>query len=294
MAHTVLKDVSDTAFWIAHLRHVETERPDALFKDPLAGQLAGNRGKDIANAMPRSMVTAWAIVMRTCIIDSHIRTALAEGADTVLNLGAGLDTRPYRMELPASLDWVEVDYAHIINYKKERLAHETPRCRLTRIKCDLADDAARRRLLGEVNASAKKLLVLTEGFVPYLSTEEVATLADDIRDLDHAKYWLVDYFSPQLLKYRQRQFGERTRNAPFKFSPDDWLGFFENHGWRCRQIRYLAEEAERLKRQIELPFWPALLANAQRLLAPSARRDAFKRMAGHILLEPGPVRAKSA
>jgi len=289
VTNTLINDVSDTAFWIAHYRSVETARPDALFKDPLAGVLAGTRGKDIANSMPRSMVTAWAIVMRTCIIDDHIRLAINEGTDAVLNLGAGLDTRPYRMELPASLNWTEVDYPHVIDYKEQRLAQEIPRCRLSRIKCDLADDTARRRMLTEVNASTKKLLVLSEGVIPYLSSDQIATLADDLRNLDHAKYWLVDYFSPQLLKYRQRHMGDRTQNAPFKFAPDDWLGFFEKHGWQCRNIRYLAEEADRLKRQIHLPAWEALLANIQQRLMPKARRDSFRKLAGHILLEPQPV-----
>lgn len=291
MTNTLINDVSDTAFWIAHHRSVETQRPDALFKDPLAGVLAGTRGKDIADSMPRSMVTAWAIVMRTCIIDDHIRLAISEGIDAVLNLGAGLDTRPYRMDLPGSLKWTEVDYPHVIDYKEQRLAHETPHCRLTRIKCDLSDDAARRRLLTEVNASAKKLLVLSEGVVPYLTADQVATLADDLRSLEHAKYWLVDYFSPQLIKYRQRQMGDRMQNAPFKFTPDDWLEFFEKHGWRCRQIRYLAEEAEHLKRQIQLPAWEALLANVQQFFMPKARRESFRKLAGHILLEPGPHRS---
>src|SRR5262245_61052111 len=95
MADTLIDDVSDTAFWIAHYRGLETERPDALFRDPLAKLLAGDRGKQIAETMPRANFTSWAVVMRTCMIDDFIRFAIAQGVDTVLNLGAGLDTRPY-------------------------------------------------------------------------------------------------------------------------------------------------------------------------------------------------------
>jgi len=36
-----IEHVTDTAFWIASLRALESERPDALFRDPLAGLLAG-------------------------------------------------------------------------------------------------------------------------------------------------------------------------------------------------------------------------------------------------------------
>ena len=80
---------------------------DALFRDPLAGVLAGDHGRLIAGTMPQPAMTTWAVVIRTCIIDDFIREAIAQGADTILNLGAGLDTRPYRMELPASLAWIE-------------------------------------------------------------------------------------------------------------------------------------------------------------------------------------------
>ena len=54
MADTLIESVSDTAFWIAHYRAVETKRRDALFRDPLAGVLAGDRGEKIARAMPMS------------------------------------------------------------------------------------------------------------------------------------------------------------------------------------------------------------------------------------------------
>ncbi|HXQ35706.1 MAG TPA: class I SAM-dependent methyltransferase, partial [Anaerolineales bacterium] len=103
MTDSPIESVSDTAFWIAHFRAVETERADALFRDPLAGVLAGDRGEKIARAMPMPQVTGWSVAIRTCIIDDYIRRAPEQGVDTILNLGAGLDTRPYRMDLPASL-----------------------------------------------------------------------------------------------------------------------------------------------------------------------------------------------
>jgi O-methyltransferase involved in polyketide biosynthesis len=46
---TLIENVSDTAFWIAHYRALETQRADALFHDLLAGLLAGERGKHAQN-----------------------------------------------------------------------------------------------------------------------------------------------------------------------------------------------------------------------------------------------------
>jgi methyltransferase (TIGR00027 family) len=178
VAASLIDSVSDTAFWVAHYRGLEGERADALFQVPLAARLSGDHGKQIARSMPGANFTSWAVVMRTCLIDDYIRFAIDGGVDTVINLGAGLDTRPYRMELSGSLTWLEVDYPAVIALKEERLREEVPRCRLARLAADLANETEREEMLSSANAGARKMLVITEGVVPYLSEGDVASLAE--------------------------------------------------------------------------------------------------------------------
>jgi methyltransferase (TIGR00027 family) len=225
--------------------------------------------------------------MRTCIIDDFIRCAIAEGIDTIVNLGAGLDARPYRMDLPASVQWIEADYPRLIDYKERLLANEQPRCRLERVKIDLADLAARRRLFARIDSQAQRILVLTEGVVPYLSLEEAGSLADDLRALEHLRYWLLDYFSAETMKFRNRRnMNRKMQNAPFRFAPADWFGFFGQHGWASKSIRYLADEGERTHRPIPLPWPMKAMMKLLRLFAPKERRDAMRKFAGYVLLEP--------
>lgn len=287
MAASLIGNVSDTSFWIAHCRALETDRPDALFRDPLARLLAGDRGKKIAEAMPARFITAWIVAIRTRVIDDYIRWAIAQGVDTILNLGAGLDTRPYRLDLPGSLLWIEADYPHIVEFKENLLSKEEPRFQLERVKLDLAGLPERRQVFANINARATKMLVLTEGVVPYLSLEEAASLADDLRTLDRAWYWIVEYVSPQASKYRSRgRMKQMMQNAPFKFAPADWFGFFEAHGWRSREVRYLVEEGERLHRPIKLP--PALMLAflVRGLFASKEQRASFRKFQGYAMLEP--------
>src|SRR5689334_9781092 len=97
-----LRDVSDTAPWVAMYRAFESERPDAHFRDPYARRLAGERGERILRSLPRGPAGAWALVVRTALIDEIVQRVIRdEGADTILNLAAGLDTRPWRLDLPA-------------------------------------------------------------------------------------------------------------------------------------------------------------------------------------------------
>lgn len=287
MSWTPIENVSDTAFWVAHYRAVETQRPDALFRDPFAARLTGERGSRIAAAMPMSRMTAWLMAIRTVIIDSYIRSAVQEGVDTVLNLGAGLDARPYRIELPSSLHWIEADYATMIEYKESVLAPDKPACQLERVKIDLSDEANRREFFARVNADASKLLVLTEGVIPYLTNDQVASLAADLRALDHVRYWIAEYHSPRVIKYRERSGLQRKlQNAPFQFKPDDWFGFFAQRGWRPKEIRYLAEEGERLHRPIALPFWAKIVGLGFRAFFSKERQQEGKRFSAYVLLKP--------
>lgn len=285
MSEPLIRHVSDTAFLIAQCRAIESARPDALFKDPLAARLAGEKGRALVETYPTAAVTSWGMAIRTVVIDDLVREAIARGADTVLNLGAGLDTRPYRLELPRALRWIEADYPNVIAFKEERLAGEAPRCELERVGIDLADTAARRALLTRVDTEAERLLVLTEGLVPYLDLEQAGMLADDLRALERVDGWIVDYLSPGSHAYRRRAgVMKYMRQAPFKFQPSDWFGFFAEHGWRSREVRYLADEGARLGRPAPLPR--PLFARLLRPLLPKGRRERFRRFTAYVLLEP--------
>jgi methyltransferase (TIGR00027 family) len=252
----------------------------------LAAKLSGEHGRNILTTIPRRFVGAWSVVIRTVIIDAFIHEAIANGVDTILNLGAGLDTRPYRMALPKSLRWIEVDYPHVIELKDTRLADERPNCRLDRVKLDLTGHAARRQLFAEVSQSAAGVLVLTEGVIPYLTEPDVAALADDLRQTDKIRFWIVDYFSPEAIRYGRKMRARFMRNAPFRFEPKDWFSFFSRRGWRAAEIRYIAEEAERLDRpmplSLRLKAWLALSG----LFASRDRRQKMKQFAAYVLLVP--------
>lgn len=278
----MINDVSDTAFWVASYRAAETERPDALFRDPLAARLSGERGREIARTMPRTRMTEWTVVLRTVIIDDFIKQAVAQGIDTILNLGAGLDTRPYRLELPANVRWIEVDYAHVIEFKERELANETPRVQLQRAKVDLADRATRQDFLASVSASANRILVLTEGVVPYLTVEQTGTLADDLNATRNIEYWVVDYLSAQAMQMLAKSgMQERLGNAPFRFFPADWFAFFKEHNWTPKTVRYFVDEGAKYGRSLPLPWFYKILVK----FVSKERREASNKWSGYALLE---------
>ncbi|MFZ0771024.1 MAG: SAM-dependent methyltransferase [Candidatus Sulfotelmatobacter sp.] len=245
-----VRGVSDTARWVAYFRARETQRPDALFRDPYAERLAGEHGFQLANTLRDGNKHEWAWVARTYLFDQFLSRAIQDGADLVVNLAAGLDARPYRMNLPATMQWVEVDLPEIISYKEEILAKERPKCRLERISLDLSGVPARRKLFAELDGRAAKIVVASEGLLIYFTAEEVASLARDLAATSHFQSWVIDLASPGQLKLMQRSTGKELSEAgaAFKFGPAEGANFFTPHGWEPNDVQGMLKTAARFNR----------------------------------------------
>ena len=271
MAEPTIQHISDTARWSAVYRARETVRKDALFRDPFARRLAGDRGEEIAKALPFHEKGAWSWVTRTYLFDRIISQQIAGGADMVVNLAAGLDARPYRTTVPPSLKWVEVDLPGILDYKESLLKDEKPLCALERVRADLADAESRRALFSRLNNEARNALVVSEGLLIYLPANEAATFAQDLRSFPAFRRWTFDIVSPPLLKMLQKnthqQFGSDV--VPLQFAPDDGPDFFTRHGWKMLEVNSMLKTAASLQR---LPFMLKFFA-----LFPENEQNRLKR-----------------
>jgi methyltransferase (TIGR00027 family) len=257
-AEPLIRNISDTALWVAVYRARETERQNALFRDPFARKLAGERGELIAKDMQASMRHEWPYIARTVRFDQIITEQIKQGTDMVINLAAGLCTRPYRMDLPPSLKWVEVDLPAMIDYKEEILGQEKPRCALERVRLDLADVAGRRELFKRLGSTAKKVLVVTEGLLVYLTRDEVSALGRDLAAQSSFSDWAIDLCSPGLLKMLQKNLGALSEaGSPLKFGPEEGPEFFTASGWKPAEVYSMLKTAAKINR---LPFGMRLLA----------------------------------
>jgi methyltransferase (TIGR00027 family) len=265
-------------------RAMESERPDALFHDPYARRLAGAQGEQILAGIPQGRRWAWPMIVRTAVMDEIILRLITEQSeDTVLNLAAGLDARPYRLDLPAALHWIDVDLEGILSYKEAALAGERPRCRVEFIRADLTDHAARRALFQRIGTSARRALVISEGLLVYLRPENVLELARDLSAQPAFRWWLFDLASPALLEWLKGRWGSHLRagNAPMQFAPAEGTAFFAPAGWREVEYRPVLDEALRLGRAPRMVWVWRLLG----LFASKRRREEAKRFSGIVLLE---------
>ena len=280
---------ADTARWIAYFRALESKRPDALFRDPFAQRLAGAAGATMAHELGGVDIISRAIAVRTATFDQLITELVATRfIGQVLNLAAGLDTRPWRLNLPVHLHWVDVDLPGLLAYKATILGCARPQCQYRAIAADLTDSSSRQQLLVEVTRDERVTLVVTEGFLVYLSPSQVASLTQDLRKPPAIQWWLTDLVGPPALAILQQAWGSilgseqiDSRQATFQFAPADSSEFFRSVGWQEHQYYAAREQARQFKRPMPLPW----LAKWMLWCGTAARREAFRRISGTAVLK---------
>lgn len=245
-----IRGIADTARWVAMYRALESERPDAHFQDPYARLLAGPKGEEILRDLPKPMRNAaWSVIARTVQVDRIVLAEIAAGATMVINLAAGLDTRPYRLALPADLRWIEVDQEGLLEEKTALLTDAAPRCQLERVALDLTDETARNAFFTRLSAEGRRALVITEGLIMYLPEAAVASLARELARHTRFRRWATDLMSPRLLRMIEESWGTvlRAGNSPMQFAPET-PSWFEPLGWKVLECRSSMMEARRLRR----------------------------------------------
>ncbi|MEU8972413.1 SAM-dependent methyltransferase [Streptomyces monashensis] len=173
-----LTAVGSTALAVAASRAVESGRPDRLFQDPVAVQVAVAAGGALAAwSGPRGELLRRAMgdyfALRTRFFDDWLHEAVAAGCRQVVVLAAGLDARAFRLDWPAPVRVFEIDRADVLTFKDKIITGRVPLSGSERIPvtCDLRDDwpgVLRERGFDPGLPTAW----LVEGIMVYLTEEE--------------------------------------------------------------------------------------------------------------------------
>lgn len=241
--------IPDAVRLAAFHRARETARGDAVFRDPHARALAGKADPAMARALASSKAD-WFYTARTDAIDRVIAKEVAGGADLIVQLAAGLDARPYRLALPPSLRWVEIDQPEILDYKAEVLARSTPACRVERMGIDLSNPDARRGAFADLGRGASRAIVIAEGLLVHLMAGDVGELSSDLAAPESFYRWITDIASRGLIDLLNETSGDlmRTAGAPYVFAPTEGAAFFRDDGWYLFALRSLLKAAARIER----------------------------------------------
>ena len=278
-----VEEISDTAAWVAYFRALESERPDALFTDPFARRLAGTVGEKLAAELGQAELIERVMAVRTAVFDEIVLDCVTrQGVDLVMNLGAGLDTRPWRLPLPRTLKWVDVDLPAVLEYKQSVLNGEQSQCEYCAMPADLANESACRAIFAGLNSERRCALVVTEGLLVYLNPSRVAALSRALHRNESFRWWLTDLSGPKALEALTAvwQPAFSPGKIKFQFAPAESTAFFAPTGWQEEAFRSAAEEGRRLRRLPPQPWLGRMLL----WLSSASHREEFRRMAGTALM----------
>ena len=240
---TRVEHVSDTGLITAAGRALETARADGIIRDPLAEKLAGARGAALAQTVYSPAWMGIVVGLRCRVIDEMLTEAIAtHGIRVVVILGAGLDTRPWRLDLPRQLRWIEVDFPDILDYKSRVLASERPNCRVERIAADLTDPAERQAVLAA--AGSQPGIILTEGLLLYLPRGTTEALATEPVRRSGIRYWLLDVAARVLMRNAHRGVFDDVEKvrAKDRVEGQEILNLVHRNGWSLTASRTYTNE----------------------------------------------------
>jgi methyltransferase (TIGR00027 family) len=241
LPHTnTLSSVAATACWVAASRALESERDDALFRDPYARALAGERGFAIleaAAAFRQGSPQSPYVSVRTRFIDDVINeTVSRRGVSQVVLLAAGMDARAMRIHWAADLCWFEVDRAEIFAIKEPILSAAGARatCGRTIVAADLAQEWVPPLTQAGFNP-ARPTMFVVEGLLMYLERADVDRLLSTMSGIaavgsrfvaDVVNEVMIDSTYTRELMNTLREMG-----CPWRFGTNRPREFFERFGW---------------------------------------------------------------
>jgi len=245
-----LPPVSATAVGVAAIRAAEATRTDALFSDPLADAFvhaAGSPPRPSTDPGPREAYLAALILwvrVRTRFLDDLIVDACANGCRQIVTLGAGLDARAFRLDLPVDARLFELDLSDILAFKEQVVAGEQPAatcCRVV-VPTDLTADWTRD--LGDAGFDLTQPTAwIAEGLLAYLPEERREALIDDVTRLSRPGSRLGITLASARRRLDRRPASGSIPSRPGDYvalwqsdAPADVRVWLEPRGWNLREF----------------------------------------------------------
>jgi methyltransferase (TIGR00027 family) len=232
-----------TAHWIAAVRARESGRPDRLFDDPYAAALAGPGGVVIRQSSERASggENAYLPVRTRYFDDVLVGAVTGGGADQVVLLGAGLDTRAFRLPLPEHVRIFELDRAEILEEKDGILGAMGARARCARhvVPVDLREGCSSELRAAGFDPRAATAWV-AEGLLFYLAEDTVRSVLREAAALSpDGSLLAADVFGTglrSLPSMSQHLRWQESAGLPGPFATDDPAGLLASCGWVPERI----------------------------------------------------------
>lgn len=240
------------------LEHLKPE-PQRVVDDPYAHLFLSRASRAALTAWSGSLtgrtlrrlgtVGTTYVPLRHRFIDDHLASALDAGAEQVVLLGAGYDTRAYRFaDRLAGRPVFEVDLASISRSKAATIAKHTdqfPKTNMVRVEIDFETQPLGATLVDAGFTEGARTFFTWEGVPMYLTRAAVKATLDAVWGMGgsgsviaHDMWYVVDDPGPMGTARRLAPSALSFIGEPVTFCmhPEDMTHFLERHGLRITDL----------------------------------------------------------
>jgi methyltransferase (TIGR00027 family) len=225
---TKIQDVTGTVFIVAEFRAQENAEAHPLYRDPIVPLFLNDRTRQAAERIAAGFPPGVkGVKLRTRYFDDHLDAQLGNDCRQVVILGAGLDTRGVRKQVPG-VTYFEIDDADTISFKQARLAEAGIEAPIVFIAGNYVTDGLLQLLDANGFDFDLPTYVIWEGNTMYLNRPAVLKVLTDLRSSVGEFAISFDYLTETVIDYATgdeqttafvRRFAEM--GAPWSFGIDD-------------------------------------------------------------------------
>ena len=194
---TDINEIGATAFVIASIRALESEKPDPLFDDPYAEAFSNEWARAAAQQMDVAFPPSTTMVrFRTRYFNGFVERGIGAGARQVVLLGGGFDMRAHVLARPG-VAFFEVDQRAVLEFKRTVLAgrgiEQAPSVFGNYVEVDVPEGLA--EIGFDLDAPT---VIVWEGNTMYLPPETVMPFLNRLAGAVSSFRIAFDYFSVDL------------------------------------------------------------------------------------------------
>ncbi len=225
-----MNPISSTAFLTCGARADDAKSKKPICGDTYAGIFLNEHGRAVYDGFKKENGPVASFVARHRMMDDMLRAKIAENGDTtVIIIGAGFDTRAFRLDGGV---WFEIDEPQVIDAKDHLLPVNQCKNSVQRISIEFALESLADKL--PAVAPGIPVVVVMEGVFIYLSESQIHQIMSAIGFAFPGHTLICDMNKRHFMKKYGKTLGRRIEalGAKFKYLVDDPSLIFQTAGYR--------------------------------------------------------------
>lgn len=217
-----LEGVSETLLITLCAKAYESKREDAIIKDLKSEEIIEKIDYDFSK-LKKKQANQIGTAIRTKIIDDIVKDIIKTSKNgdsnifTIINLGAGLDTRAIRF-IDDNVYWFDIDFDNVIKLRKTFFSELENNKNYKTISSSILDFNWIKYIKNIENMGT--VIIIAEGVLMYLEEKDVKELIENLAKNFSNSHFIFDIIPTFFARHTKLHSSVKETNAIFKWGLD--------------------------------------------------------------------------